>query len=467
MKKISFTLVLACAFVDAECQFRNFTADIEAQALTTTKDHVPFWMRSNQNGSIPLSGPSVSLVAAAEKNYDTSAVKLMDWGAGFEGRANGGRSSELILIQGFAKLKIGIFEIKGGRMRETFGLTDTLLTTGNFSVSGNALGIPKIQIAIPEFYAVPIFGKLFAFKGLFAHGWLGDQTIQSKRVDHAKTYFHQKSFYARIGMPDWRFRLYGGFNDQVFWGSEAEIFESFVLTDWQKYQSVVLGKNWAFSKVGNHVGNIDLRLEYDFNSLTVSAYRQSFYEVGALYHLANIADGINGLSILNKLPQQNKLYWKRFVLEMLYTKDQAGESWSKPTPTGNEDYYNHYLYANGWSYRGNGLGTPFITPVHYARNDQASNPRNYFINNRLVAFHLGTDLIFGKWNTIAKFSYSRNYGTHDTSADFQPVNQFSSYIISERTLANNWKAGAAFGLDLGKLLYNSSGVSIKVSKRLL
>ncbi|MCE6992765.1 capsule assembly Wzi family protein [Dyadobacter sp. CY323] len=464
MKKILLASTLLLLNAVCFSQTSSFRAKLEAQTSLTTPDHLPFWMRSNQFGSIPLSGPSVSVIASGYKDYDTTKVRLVDWGARFEGRANGGKGSNLILVEGYGKVKLGIFELKGGRMRETFGLTDTLLTTGNFAISGNALGIPKVQIAIPEFYAVPVFGRIFAFKGVFAQGWLGEKTIQNKRIDRAVTYFHQKAFYARIGKPNWRLKLYGGFNDQVFWGHEAQIFESFILTGWQKYQSVVLGKSWAFSKVGNHAGNIDVRVEYDFDKFKLGLYRQSFYEVGALYHLANVADGINGVSLVNKTAKAGDLYWKRFVFEFLYSKNQAGETWSKPTPSGNENYLNHYLYQDGWSYYGLSLGTPFITPANHARPGQSSIPINYFINNRIIALHLGSDFIFGKWNAIGKVSYSKNFGTHDTSKTYKPVNQFSGYFDFQRNVGANLTAGGILAFDSGKLLPNSGGILVKIAR---
>ncbi|NIJ54984.1 capsule assembly Wzi family protein [Dyadobacter arcticus] len=464
MKKVLLSAVLLLTTVIARSQSKTFKAKLEAQT-SFTSDHVPFWMRSNQFGSFPLSGPSVSLIGAFQKDYDTVKVRLLDWGAGFEGRANGGKGSELILVEGYAKVKLGIFELKGGRMKETFGLTDTLLTTGNFAISGNALGIPKVQLAIPEFYAIPIFGKIFAFKGLYAQGWLGEKTIHGKRVDRAVTYFHQKAFYARIGKPNWRLKFYGGFNDQVFYGHEAEIFESFILTGWQKYQSVVLGKNWAFSKVGNHAGNFDMRIEQEFNKIKISAYRQSFYEVGALYYLANIADGINGISFRNKVAKKKSFHWNQLVFEFLYTKNQAGETWSKPTPTGNENYANHYLYNSGWSYMGLGLGNPFFTTADQARTGQSSPSKNYFINNRTAALHVGMNMDLGQYSTYAKFSYSNNFGTHETSKTFKPVKQLSAYIEIKRPLRNKWDIGATVAFDAGKLLNNSSGLILTTSRK--
>ena len=156
---------------------RIFLYDLGSSAGYISPGHVPFWLRSNQFGSIPLDNASLSLIGAIRKDYDTTKTRIFDWGASVEGRANIGDKSNFTLIEGYAKLRISIFEIRAGRSKEIMGLCDTSLTSGAFAVSGNALGIPKVQISIPEFYSLPLFGKLFAFKGNYAHGWIGETSM--------------------------------------------------------------------------------------------------------------------------------------------------------------------------------------------------------------------------------------------------------------------------------------------------
>lgn len=97
----------------------------------------------------------------------------MDWGASVEGRANIGHKSNFTLIEGYGKLRISVFEIRAGHTSEIMGLCDTSLSSGSFSISGNAMRIPKVQVGIPEFYSLPIFGKLFAFKGNYGQSLRG------------------------------------------------------------------------------------------------------------------------------------------------------------------------------------------------------------------------------------------------------------------------------------------------------
>src|SRR5690554_5716574 len=283
MIRISFISLALLTFLCSAtfAQSDSIRYEVEAQATTTTEGTVPFWMRSNQYGSVPLSGVSASVIARAHKNYSHESAdnwygkkKAVDWGAGFEGRGNIGDGSNMILIEAYAKIRWTIFEMKAGRSKDVMGLNgDTSLSTGNFSVSGNALGIPKVEISIPDYWTLPIADGLFAIKGNFAHGWLGQLPIAGVE-DRVGTYFHQKSLYGTIGRDSWAIKLLGGFNHQVFWGNERDIFDAdFDLSTFNTFLYVITGKAYGKSntkvlksKVGNHIGSIDLGLKYDMPS---------------------------------------------------------------------------------------------------------------------------------------------------------------------------------------------------------
>ncbi len=151
-----------------------YTFSLQGLGGYTTPGMVPFWLRANQFGSIPLDGASLSLIGAARKDYDLSSDKLFDWGASFEGRANLGQGSNLTLIEGYGKVRLGIFELRTGRSKKITGLCDTTLTSGSWAMSGTSLGIPEVELSVREFWTLPWFGGLFAFKGNFSHGWMGD-----------------------------------------------------------------------------------------------------------------------------------------------------------------------------------------------------------------------------------------------------------------------------------------------------
>ncbi|WP_416443469.1 capsule assembly Wzi family protein [Leeuwenhoekiella sp. A16] len=465
-------------------QVQEINAKLESQVIATSKDQVPFWMWANKYGSIPLSGFSTGLIGSAYKEYEETGSyegrdsKLFDWGAGFEGRVNIGKETEAILIEAYVKARLAMFEFKAGRSKDVMGLVDTTLTSGAFAVSGNALGIPKVEISLPEFYTLPFWNGLFAFKGNFAHGWLGTIPVQYGNHKPTETYFHQKSLYGRLGKPSWRLHLIGGFNHNAYWGNTKTYAPHFSLSDWQEFWATATGKVYNNSKTGNHAGSIDLGLTYDFNNVHVLAYRQQIYDIGGLYHLSNIADGLNGLSLTNKRSSDgSSFYWKKILFEFLYTKSQGGELSAKITPSGDENYYNSYIYTEGWSYNHVALGNPLLTTTPAAREGQASYERDYFINNRVVAFHLGFQGNLNKWDLVSKLTYSINYGTYGTSPIghslstrrdpsyglFEKVGQFSGYLEAQKVFSDKWKFGLVLAVDQGKLYNESIGAILKAN----
>jgi len=205
-KKLTiFSLLLLIPFIRIISQPGDLSFNIEAIGGYVSPDIVPFWLRSNQYGSVVLDNASLSMIGSARKDYNSNKTHIFDWGASVEGRLNIGHKSTFTLIEGYGKMRISVFEARAGRIKEVIGLCDTNLSSGSWSVSGNTLGIPKVQISIPEFYTLPFLGRLFAFKGHYAHGWMGDLPMKwpDGNIFQTNTFFHQKSFYSRFGKPTW------------------------------------------------------------------------------------------------------------------------------------------------------------------------------------------------------------------------------------------------------------------------
>jgi len=125
----------------------------------------------------------------------------------------------------------------------------------------------------------------------------------------------------------------------------------------------------------------------------------------------------------------------------------------------------------GWSYKGVGIGNPFITPVTSARAGLPFVPRYFFINNRVIAFHFGYEGSVKNWNFLLKTSYSLNYGTYETSIEkntsygiFGKKKQFSAFLDANREFKNGLNIGVTGAFDAGELFYNSAGLIFRVGK---
>lgn len=417
-----------------------------------------------------------------------------DWGYALEGRANLGKGTNVQLIEANIKVKYAMFEAKLGRSKDVMGLNgDTLLSSGNFAVSGNALGIPVLDLRIPDYCRIPIFGGLISIKGNFANGYLGKMAVgegQFKKPifnNRLETLYHQKSMYGRIGKPSWRVNFYGGFNHQAQYGTERRVYgKIYGLSTLETLWYVMWGKAYGtkgipYSKLGNQLGSIDLGISYDWNTIQVMGYRQNLYDVGALSKLANITDGLNGITFTNKkFAHSNKKWdWHKVLVEFFYSKDQAGYPWSIRTKSGNENYYNNYYYREGWSYKGLGVGTPLIIAANTAKEGQALFPAHYFISNRVQAWHLGMSGKADGWLVNSKFTVANHYGTFSTSKyggslgnthyppykdQFVPVTQFSGYIQGEKEIKNRLFLGFTAAADFGKMFHNSVGIQASLRK---
>lgn len=183
------------------------------------------------------------------------------------------------------------------------------------------------------------------------------------------------------------------------------------------YYYVVTAKKYNYGSItgerlGNHLGSLDLGIEYSAGKVRMMIYRQQIYETDALAYLANIEDGLNGIVLTNMGNRSGVAAWHKLLVEFLYTKNQGGPPWAPSSPSGAESYYNHGQFIQGWAYDGTVMGSPFITSRVYAREELPDNPSQYFINNRLYALHFGFEGEILGLDCTLRSSWSRNTGTY-------------------------------------------------------
>lgn len=445
---------------------------------------IPFWLRTQKFGAIPINGVSGFYEGSISKEMVKGNNKL-NWGFGLDGFVNYGNKINGNLTEAYLTLGYAPLQLKLGRSKDIIGLVDSTLSSGSFSISGNALGIPKIEISIPDYTNIPFTKGLFSFKGNFSYGIIGNEPIAKRSYiisNTAFTQYHQKSLYIRIGKEKSRVKLYGGFNHNVTWGDENKFFKDWNLSAFSTFVKVVTGGVHKDSKVGNHLGSIDQQIDYRFNNVSITGYHQFFYEVGGLFHLNNIKDGLWGISFKNhQINKEKALFaWNKILIEFFASKSQGGELDAKITPSGDEDYYNNYLYLNGWRYKSENLGSNFITNRNYLRNGLPQRDIESHSNNRLYLAHVGVDMNIGSFNCVTKLSYSKNFGTYGTSSIgnstgiireiqkppyFPEVNQFSGDFEINRPLRQGWNLGVTIAVDRGQLLTNSAGGLLRLRKQ--
>ncbi|MFD1140002.1 capsule assembly Wzi family protein [Larkinella insperata] len=500
---MGFTLGRGAAFAQDSTRVEASPEKSPVQVFTelglsgSTSRRTPFWLYTNQNGIIPNSSPFITARAGIKANYGLGRIPLPDpemgkrrrasWGYGLEVAANLTQKSEVFMPEMYVHGKLRGLELLVGRRREMIGLADSALGTGSYIWSGNALPMPKIQLALYDYTPIGFTKGLLAFRGMFAHGWFGNQGP----VTHS--YLHQKALYGRLGKPSWRIRLYGGFNHQVQWGGRSKVITNDELIKngrfpggFRNYLNAVTGlslaakgdaidtteysKNDRGNRVGNHLGTIDLGVEINAETFSLLFYRQNVYEDGSLYYLTNIADGLNGIRYRNHRAATPTWQIRTAVVEFLYTKSQGGATFSYIDKyRGADNYFNHGQYIDGWSYRGRTIGTPFI-PAATDTDPTLPRPSTgqfpfFTNNNRLWVVHAGLAGRFRQTFFWLKCSYSDNFGTYLKPFP-KTTRQFSSLLMVSFPVAiwGGMHSTVSVATDQGKLYTQSTGLLVSLRK---
>lgn len=477
---------------------------LEAGAFVSSANSNPFWLRSNQFGEVPLESQVFTLRASAHKDFDTQIrnnknKKKLRYAYGARAVINVGKANQFLFSELYGKLRYGAFEFQVGRQREIIGLVDTSLSIGSYAWSGNALPMPKIQISMPNYTPI-LKNGLIAVKGNFAHGWFGSG-------DSTEHYFlHQKSIYLRLGKPAWRFKLYGGINHQVQWGGKPRVpflqggtnafitqygsgLDAFIyvatgipLQSLGYYRGTNTVSGEGGNRLGNHLGTIDLAVEYDNNKTKWMLYRQSIYEDGSLFVLSNISDGLTGLSIDMK---GNKQGVQKIVFEYLNTTNQGGpkqsgnQTASIPELRGADDYFNNATYEEGWTYRKQTIGTPFLMPLSASTGVGLSDfignfkPRelvnpDLIINNRVRVGALSMQSQIKKVVLLTRVSYSENLGKYylGTRELLVPVSINQVSFQQQFTFPyKQYQVGASLAYDSQGILENNWGLNLLLKRK--
>lgn len=458
---------------------------LETGTLLST-DQTPFWLRANQYGIVPLKGPMVRLQGGLRSNYrpadSTGHRPKWDWGYAVDAVANVGATNQIILPEAHVKGRLGAFELYVGRKREIVGLVDTLLTSGAYAWSGNALPIPKIQIGLFQYTPIPFTKGVISVLGAYSHGWFenSDRLVKG-------SYLHQKYLYGRIGKPSWRFHLYGGFNHEVIWAGQAEpgVLSDLIAVNgklpsaFRYYFPMVLGlrgqgdrndpnvTSLEDNRIGNHLGSLDVGADVNLRNWSLFAYRQFLYDDGSLFYGTNLADGLNGLRLKNRrLPAGEPFFLQQLTVEYLYTESQGGSDFvvDDPELRGKDNYFNQAQFLDGWTYYRRTIGTPFITPDGEARPSLPRGPG--VVNNRVSAIHVGASALFsGTIQVTTRLSLSRNLGLYDTPYP-NGLTQFSGLLTAAVPLSafGGSVLSSSVAVDLGGLVPNSVGVYVGLRK---
>ncbi|WP_460995033.1 capsule assembly Wzi family protein [Spirosoma harenae] len=464
---------------------------IELGGIGSSTSQSPFWFRSRQYGTVPLKGSAGIVRVGLTKQFgNLQQIHKFNIKAAIEGVANVGSTSNVLLPVAYVSVFSKNFELYAGRRRELFGLVDTLLTSGSYSWSGNALPLYKIQLGTRGYVPLGFTKGIVAVNALYAHGWFSNtDSIQN-------SFLHQKALFIRISLAQNRVRLYGGVTHHAQWGGSSSVLKNGVTVNGKipsslsTYKDIVLVRQppvdttlySAFdlsNQAGNHLGSIDLALEIDNSLSNWFLYYQHPFEDKSGVAFQNMPDGLYGIRWKNKKANESGSFRvMQVTAEFLTTLDQTGFNFDIGSRlyNGADDYFNNYQYVDGWTHRQRIIGTPFMTrwldsreDLHNLKGGFKNSGLLMISNNRVQVGHLG---LLGEWRSgpqlRALFSFSQNYGRPITIDPRTPRSQFSGLV--DFNLPVQWLGGTQLGLavamDQGQWLTNNIGGWFRIRKQI-
>ncbi|QJB30579.1 hypothetical protein HF324_04115 [Chitinophaga oryzae] len=465
MKMSTALLLLICVSYGLRAQQR-LTDSLKVHAGATgtiaTKDYMPLWLLSNRFGTISDRKGDVSVHVGFSNQQVWQEHFYVKYGLDVYNNNHGGHT---FIEQGYVKAGYKNWEIRAGRYEEIIGESDPLLGSGSLGVSGNALPIPKVGLAVTKYTNVPFLNGWLQFKGLISHGWMGEKQF----IKNA--WLHEKNFYLRIGKN--KLKLFGGIQHYAVWGGHRKDLPP-ITRSWQGFMDVLLVKTKDDGTVGNtaiqpnrpgdHRGVIEGGIDWENEQLALHLYQQTPFESGQGIDIRNI-DRLLGIAFTNKKPRS---WLKKITAEFIYTK-QSNDFYLQRL---RESYYNNGVYLTGWDYHDRIIGTPLfidrnrgqhyfagIKPMDWdLPKDSLRGKGGNIINNRIVGGHIGLQYqLTAQLAGRTLITYTKNYGTYTNPALFTPAKS-QWYMLEEVHYVLPGKGitlTAAVAVDKGQLTDNA------------
>lgn len=440
-----------------------------------TREHQPLWITSNRYGTLTDRRFDGSTYVLLRNKHAFSNKPLPEAGASAHQQPglcveygvalyNNNHIQRTFLSELYAQISYKAVHLQAGRYQEVTGEVDPALSSGSLGISGNALPIPKVELAVAEYIAVPFTRGWVQFKGQFAHGWLGDTP------DIKGTLLHQKSFYLRVGKK--RLTAYGGLTHFAQWGGAFSSGQA--PSRFKDYLRIIAGASGdagdpvyqqgpidVANAVGNHLLIPDFGVNFRQNNATWRLYTQTIFDKGiGDSSNTNKRDRLNGLKILSR-DRLVGLSWEtnksgplqKIVVEGIYTKYQGGPI----IYNGRDNYYNNGTYTMGWQYQNRIIGTPLFlnrqTAERYGTDPDSDMLRGWsIVSNRIVGLHAGVKgHLTNQLSYRLLATYVQHYGNYYSDAFFMPARKQTHLLLELPYRLTNVSVTLVGGADYGDL----------------
>lgn len=464
---------------------------VEMSGTLTNGDYAPLWLSANRYGLSSVNTSSAYERVSLLRSEREDSARTLRMGYGIDMALMQHSAASFLINQAYLELAWWKLHVTAGSRRQPIDLRNQSLTSGGLGIGINAVPVPQLRFEVDYFDPFATHGW-WLWKARLAYGWMTDNSYVNRYQSGGHRYtldtrYHEKALYWRFGRAD-VFPLHFEIGLQMAsqWAGTTYHASGRNHSDETLHHSAGLDALWNATVAsgsdetdgvdqntqGNHLGCYNMALSYrDPHGWGARAYFERYFEDQSMLTLQyGIQDHLLGLEIM--LPKT----WPvgHIVVEHLSTRNQSGAVYHDRTSTlpekmnGRDNYYNHNLY-NGWQHWGQTLGHPFLTSPIYTRTNAYDTSGNLaFCNNRVTAWHVGID---GdptpELHYRLLFSMTKNWGTYD--APFEDMCR-QNYFLVELAYAPRslpyWQGQLGFGLDHGRLLGNSSGLQLTLSRSL-
>lgn len=298
------------------------------------------------------------------------------------------------------------------------------ISSGSMLISHNARAMPKIGIVTSKRI------KKVTFDGGIAHGVFDKIDVYTETP-----LLHEKFIYINWQKNDiHHFSI--GFIHEAMWGAATSEEQEWPLEKssnlWKDFLKILIAADGPLNddpppanSIGNHLGTWDFSYQKKYNNKILKLYYQHFFEDTSSLRFANQTDGLWGVELTNYIPSST------ILLEYIDISNA-----NKDALYQNDYYYSNYQYVEGWKYKDNIIGNPFI-------NTDGSNAG---FQKHMKAIHIGTKGKIGLSHYEIKAL--RKINTHDS---------FKYKILIGRKFNN---------LDLNMFVVNNGnnhGVGMKIA----
>ena len=468
-----------------------------------SKGKTPLWLNANKHGLSSLEKNNGYLRASVIRPLQADSARRWGIGYGVDVAAAVHYTSKAVVQQAFVEGRWLHGVLSVGAKEYPMELKNQTLSSGSQTLGINARPVPQVRLALPEYWALPLFHHWVQLKGHVAYGIMTDDNWQhdftSRRSKYADgVLYHSKAGYLRIGNEDAFCSLsvevglemaaqFGGKPYRKSSDGMVQIpTEGGLKGMWHAFMpGGVDATDGAYANVaGNTLGSWVFRVNYDADTWALRFYGDHFFED----HSQMFFLDYDGYGEGDEWTQRKKRRYYRYklkdfmlgaefnlkygrwlrniVVEYIHTKYQSGPYNHDHTMNlpehlaGCDGYYTHGIYP-GWQHWGQVIGNPlYRSPIY--------NEGGVFDvrDNRFVAYHLGFD---GSPSDCFDYrmlaTYQKGWGTYQNP--FCKMHHNVSFLVEgSYRFRHGWKVRGAYGMDFGssEMLGHNAGFQLTVGK---